>query len=999
VILIFLSGAVSIILEITFLRIFGFVFGYTSKATAILLSVFFAGASLGGYVWGKYTQLTCRKINPRVTFIRLELLAGVTVLLSLLFYKFLYSGVYIPAIEYTAAVLFLFLPAFFLGGTLPTVLAGYPDAYRAEGLLYSAAALGAFFGALIGGFILLPLLGVNWTLALMSFLSFAIAGSAGRVSFPVLPEQGIEPTNNVSPQRRTFSSLPVSITLTILFITGFVGMGSEVVLMRLLGLVFGSTTYAFTILLAGFLAGIFIGSMIFVKVVNKITDATALLISILFSLALSLSLLPLTIGYLPILYLRIFQYSANSPLFYFLLQLILAASFLLIPTLFLGLSFPLLTAFALNERPSEMMGKVLGINYLGSIMGALSGGFLLIPFFGPQKSLYILIVLIVTGITFLIFSGKTNQKILPVCGILFVVLSMLLSPQWNRQVLNSGVHVYANDLISQGEKTKISVMDLYKNALRNCSILFYQDGANCSVAVTGRENGYLTLSIDGKADASTTPVDLPAQILLGHMGTLLSAKDTRNVFIVGLGSGMTLRNVLLYPEVTNVVVSEVEKAVVSASQLFRSAGGGIPDDGRIRIVVSDALHYLRRNDQKYDLIISEPSNPWMAGVSHLFTKEFYKLLKNRLNDDGVVVQWFHYYRMNPDDFLCALRTFHEVFPNSFLWSAAGGDVIITAYNNEETKIDWNNLCEKFYLPQVQNKLSELEISSPAEIVTRLICGPEDLKNNIESGPVNDEVFRRLEFSLPFSMYRRDLMIVNYQMLRKWSNTSPGYFVNLREPDDILDAFIQQNDIKNASLWMNTICSSDQKKEYFLGKLYMAESNYPPAEKLLSALYKQHFHDENLYVDLSSLYFRTKELRKSISVAKTGVRLFPRSAALHNQLGLVFHAQEDFVDAESCFSEAIKLSPHKASYLLNLANVYLATGDYASAKRIIDETIKKHPVNGMPYYFRGKYFVMAGNYLAAYNDFILAQNIQPSLYPLTQKFLSPRTKKQELQTHS
>ena len=241
-------------------------------------------------------------------------------------------------------------------------------------------------------------------------------------------------------------------------------------------------------------------------------------------------------------------------------------------------------------------------------------------------------------------------------------------PRWDQRLMAGGVSIYAQRFLSEADPSA-----RFRQEVASRQLLFYREGINSTVAVERSERN-TSLKIDGKVDASNGG-DMMTQLMLGHLPLLLHSRPER-VLVIGLGSGVTAGAVAQHPAVRQIEVVEIEPAVVEASQFFIRENRAVLRDPRLRLVIADARNFLLASTKGYDVLISEPSNPWMAGVGNLFSREFYRLARERLADGGMMVQWVHGYSLFPRELKMIVNTFRQVFPHLTLWRTIRGDYLL-----------------------------------------------------------------------------------------------------------------------------------------------------------------------------------------------------------------------------------------------------------------------------------------------------------------------------------
>jgi spermidine synthase len=315
---------------------------------------------------------------------------------------------------------------------------------------------------------------------------------------------------------------------------------------------------------------------------------------------------------------------------------------------------------------------VFAANTAGTIIGAGTGGLVLLPLLGIKGliELGVLINLLVGGAVLAMGSSMAWAVKGPVMSLGAVLFGSYLYffPSWDKNVLASGAFRHLRF-------AGVSYQDFKK--AHNEKILYYKDGANVTVTVS-QYGGDLNLKVNGKPDASTRG-DLATQILLAQIPLLLKP-DARDVLVIGLGSGITAGSALAHP-VESLDVVEISPEVVEANRFFSAHNRNALKDPRLKLHIEDGKTFLRTTPRAYDLIISEPSNPWIAGVGNLFSLQFYQDVRDRLRPGGVMVQWFHTYEMTDDTLRLLLRTFAASFEQVTLWSPKAGDLLLLAREN------------------------------------------------------------------------------------------------------------------------------------------------------------------------------------------------------------------------------------------------------------------------------------------------------------------------------
>lgn len=441
-------------------------------------------------------------------------------------------------------------------------------------------------------------------------------------------------------------------------LSGAAALIYEVAWTRELLLVFGSTVYAVSMMLAAFMSGLSLGGFIGGRSADhgglRIVRRLALMelgIGIFGILSIPL------IRMLPTVYFWMHRSIKTPGWTFFVIQLFLSFIVMLVPTTLMGATFPIVSK--VNIRSSDRMGRAVGdaysLNTLGSIVGSISAGFLLVPLLGVKGAIFAAAALnILVSVGLLLVSGFLHWRrgaAITAAALVVVTAVGIASP---RPAFTLGFPTM----------NRYATYDDYKASLAETQVLYFADNASGRVVVT-EGGGYRSLRNSGFIEGSNHPGDRGTNGLLAVL-PFAHADAPESALIVGLGTGYTTQMMLGLP-LTEVDTVEINPAVVDASEFF--VGQTLSDDARWRLHIDDARQYLLTHDRKYDLISSEPSWPLNESVAHLFTREFFRIAKSRLNDDGAFVAWLPGYLLEEQDIRMMYRTFHSVFPESYVWSS------------------------------------------------------------------------------------------------------------------------------------------------------------------------------------------------------------------------------------------------------------------------------------------------------------------------------------------
>jgi spermidine synthase len=700
--LLFLSGAGALILEVAWFRRTAQVAGATSVAMAGVLAAVIGGMALGAHLFGKVAD---RARSPLRLYGLLEVGVALGAALSptlLALARPAFDGAGIP-VRFLLATLILAPPAILMGGTLPAAAAALRTTEargRDIGILYAANTLGAVCGTFAAGFLLLPALGLAWTMRAAALLplaagvlAFLARGAPAAPGAPSLPAPGA---------RRAILLYAAS---------GFMGLVAEVAFTRQLVLVFGSATYAFTTMLGVFLLGIGLGGAIGARIARREAGHLALLETTVAVTAAVFALSALLVYLLPRLYLEGFLRIGGGFGAGLALRLVLAAIVLLPGALGLGIAFPLAAHVATAGAAGSGTGRLYAANTLASIVGSTIAVFWLVPLFGPQHAAAAAALLAA------LLAAARRRRLLLVAAV--AALGLLPAPQVARERLLSGVYFVPWAWTTGGRIDERSWRE-------GVDIPFFEYGREATISVW-RWYGTDSVLIDGKAEAGNQVLTDDLHLsLLGH-APMAVHENPQRVLVVGLGIGTTYRAVAAHgPALARVV--ELEPAVVHAAARL----GTRPGD----IVLDDARAYLRRTNETFDVITSDPIHPWVRGSGDLYTKEYLESCRARLAPGGVACLWVPLYQMGVSDVRDVLRTFCAVFPSVALFY--GGEDLVAVGGQEVGA------------PRAPagTAREQLERLSAADLSKLVVARRDRIVDAVGDGPILTDDALRLEYSTP-----------------------------------------------------------------------------------------------------------------------------------------------------------------------------------------------------------------------------------------------------------
>jgi spermidine synthase len=752
----FLSGVGSLALEVVWTRQLRLVFGSTTLAASTILVAYMLGLGIGGLVGGRVAGRLrdgVRAYGWMEIAIGVYALAVPWLLLALphLDRGLLHGLSFWPAMlcRFAVALLLLLVPTVLMGATLPILVAALvrrdPRVARSTGLLYGLNTLGAVAGVFLATFVLFPTLGLARTNAFGALLDVAVGvvalvAVAGRVgALRDAPDE-----TAVDGGDRRAALLPVGALLATYATVGFTALLYEIAWTRALAVVLGSSIYAFSSMLGAFLTGIALGSLLFRRWIDRTERPLLLLEGGLVALAGLGLLTTLALPHLPGVLLAWMRAEGLASTRIVAAQIGLSMLAMLPATLILGGLFPLVARLLAHgtRDAGEAVGRVYFANTVGSATGAFCTGFILIPWIGLRDTLAVgaIVNLSVAGLL-LLATRREGRGIVPGLALLAVAAVLCVVPiPFDRTALTRGVFRSPESALDFG------LPFLPLDGIPQRELLYYRDGLNSTVSVE-RDEGSLALRVNGKIDASDF-ADMPTQVLLGQV-PLLFGPPAKKVLVIGYASGVTTGSVARHRGVERIDAVEIEPAIMEASRFFEARSGRPLDDPRVTLILDDARAYLSSTRERYDVIISEPSNPWMSGVSNLFTREFFRIAHRALEPGGRLLQWVQLYSLEPDALASILAAVSTEFAHVYAFAHVQNspDMLLLATDRPLTRDDlprWENLD-----PTVRSDLQRIGTLSTEDLWTLVRLLPEhvtQLAARAEAPNTDDNL--RIELDTP-----------------------------------------------------------------------------------------------------------------------------------------------------------------------------------------------------------------------------------------------------------
>ncbi len=691
--LFFLSGATGLVYELLWVRLLYQAFGSTIQSVTTVVAAYMGGLGLGAWLLGRRAD---RHPRPGALYGRLEIAIGVFGLVSPLVLALVHQG-YVAAasawhlsggasvaLRFGLAALVLLVPTTLMGGTLPVLTRAFTGPDRAElqhslGRLYGLNTLGAVVGTALAGFFLIEWVGIQASLWGTALVNLSIGVVALRLPDPQTGTQGVaaEPGRLGEAPARALRRA----ALVLLALTAFASLLDEIAWTRVLVMIVGGSTYAFTLVLLVFLLGIGAGSAVVARRSAPASDTAADAAIAQAVTAAGAAVLFVVFGVLPRYIIAVFQTPSLGATERLLAMGLAVGAVVLIPALGMGMTFPLLTDLVAPRDVARGadVGRAYALNTLGSIAGAVLTGFVLVVALGTDLTLRIGVAInAAAALTLAVLAARgvpehsaqqrrLQLRVLGAGGLASVGLAVALAmPRWSTRLIDLGPSIYARQPMNAA-----AVEDFL--AHRGVRQLAFKEGWNATISVWESGPGR-TLKVNGKADASDHG-DMDTEILLG-LAPAAARPGATGALVIGYGSGVTTRVLAGVPGMERVRVVEIEPAVLDMSRFFLHVNDTVLARANVSVVVDDARSALQIDRARYDVIVSEPSNPWLAGVATLYTPEFFRIVRGRLTDEGVFCQWVQLYQLPVSVVTGIVRNFAAVFPHVEIWFSSPGDVML-----------------------------------------------------------------------------------------------------------------------------------------------------------------------------------------------------------------------------------------------------------------------------------------------------------------------------------
>lgn len=951
----FFSGVAGLVYQVVWVRMLTQIFGNTTYAIATVLSSFMAGLALGSYFFGRIAD---RGKNDFRLYGMLE--AGVGVYGLIIPWLFgLGQMIYIPLFRLNDSYPFIFnlllfflsflllvFPTLLMGATLPVLSRFFVRSFshlgRRVGDLYATNTLGAVVGCGLAGYYLIPSFGMRATVYLAAALNLLIALLIFVVDWLREKTAGefLAPPAEPTPAPADSGAAPSNLGWVLLFsfgLSGFAALIYENAWTRALTLVIGSSVYSFTTMLVTFLVGLAAGGFVYARLMGerKVQLSTFGLIELWVGLT-ALATIPL-FEKLPFIFLRLIQAFGDTFSLFLTMQVLLSGLVMFLPTVLLGMTFPLVARLFTQSlyRVGSGVGTSYAANTVGAIGGAFAGGFIFIPQIGVQNTiLFAVSINLLIGWFLVVLDpllGRVPRYVLGLVVVVVIVLIPWKTPRWDRFILTSGVTIYSD------RYEKLPLDSLRLEDMRRDELLFYREGLTSTISVHRIGKDYIYFRSNGKIDGSHG--DALSQLLTGHLPLLFHPHAERTA-VIGLGTGMTAKAVGAFP-VKEIEVLEIEPAVVESSAYFEDKNGKILKDKRVRVIPTDGRNYILATPRQYDVITSEPSNPWIAGVANLYTREFYEVVKSKLKEDGIFAQWIHNYSMSPDDFRMVFRTFVEAFPHVTVWGMKESDFLLLGSRREQ-------VFRYPVLKQLVAKngalkadLREMGLTDIYGILGFYRMGKKEVLAFVEGADINTDDGAQLEFSAPKNV-RRTTSELNRKLMEPFLVEAPWLdsdAAGLSQPLRhyyLAEAYAANDWYSRAMAEVDKAIQLDPKNvDFYLLKTKVLLEQDNSRDAAASAVRALELSSKAVkpVLAMSQEFYLTEAQIVYSKIVKMGRKEILPYLGLGN---IALH-QNDFKEAEKWFEEARRIQPDHPAVLLAFGRLLAAQGEFEKAKAFLERS--------------------------------------------------------------
>jgi len=741
-----LTGLSGLVYQVAWQKYLAILLGSHSEAVAAVLAIFLGGLALGYEVFGRVTKRFVERARargeaPRLLRLYAAVESGIGVyalLFPVLFSLTQWFSTLVPHVgeafnflfDVFLTVLLLAPPTVLMGGTIPVLTqalsAHLSEATRVHAWIYSFNTAGAFFGALLGAFVLIPQLGLDGVMLAMGGVNlfagatFFVLGRRARFA----PPGAEEVETGRAPER--FAGYAAVVLLS-----GFAMMCIQTTLNRVGALALGASHFTFAMVVAVFVLCIALGSFA-VSALSRIPPL--LIVASQWLLVALLALLYFEFENAPYYahVLRVLFTNLPPGLYpYHFMVFVAIFACLFVPIGLSGALLPLVFHHLRNELGGlgGVAGRLYAWNTFGSLLGALLGGYALLFFVDLQHVFAIALAALAVGASLLSVLVLRLPVYAAALASVAVMSACFALPDWEPFRMSAGLFRQRTPT----PQTFLGADALFEARQAGTRVLFHDDDPTHTVMVTAGNS--LAIVANGKPDGNLR-YDYTTMAMAALVPTLL-ADDPRRAFVIGWGMGVTSGVLGNLDGMQEVITAEISPAVLEAAPFFDAGTHDATRNPRVSTIRSDAYRALLRSEGQFDVIASEPSNPWVMGVEMLYSKEFLSVVRDRLTPGGVYAQWFHLYEVDQATLDIVIRTFKAVFGDMSIWYTRGADVMLLGFKDPARALDPVRLRERFERPDFRREFALAGVPSwrrllAHEVLPFGMVGATELKGEIHT---------------------------------------------------------------------------------------------------------------------------------------------------------------------------------------------------------------------------------------------------------------------------
>jgi spermidine synthase len=720
------SGFAGLIYESIWTHYLKLFLGHAAYAQSLVLVVFMGGMAAGS---AYCSRISLRLRNPLRTYALVEAVVGLCALgLHEVFvavtdwsYASLLPGLgnewLVLGAKLAISCLLILPQSVLLGATFPLMSAGLVRAHpgspgESVSMLYFTNSLGAAVGVLASGFLLIEWVGLPGTLRTAGATNLALAAAVWLLARPMQAPALVA--------RGTGEPRTALLLLAVAFLTGLASFIYEISWIRMLSLVLGASTHSFELMLSTFILGLALGGLAVRRRVDTVASPERLL-----------GWVQLAKGLLALLTLLVYDRSfelmeylmnglARNEAGYLLFNLsgqAIAALVMLPATFCAGMTLPLLTGALLRRNVGEgAIGQVYAANTLGAIAGVLLAVHAGLPLLG-LKGAMVAGSLVDAGLgLLLLYAFAAGRRAFALAAAASIVLFVPITAAFKLDVNKMTAGVFRHGDLASSRDAKV----LYEKDGKTATVHLMQYGSATSIRTNGKSDGSINLTGEAESDRGTDEITM----VLTAAVPLSLKPEAKTAAVIGIGTGLTTHTLLQSLQIERVETVEIESAMAEASRGFSPRNGAAFADPRSKILIDDAKSFFSSRNRRYDIIISEPSNPWVSGVSSLFTREFYRRIRTHLNPRGVLVQWFQLYEIDASLLASVMRALGEEFPHYAIYAPSDHDVLIVA---GEAPLPAAPDARVFEQPGVAKELWTVHVLSVGDLDARYLGGRATLE--------------------------------------------------------------------------------------------------------------------------------------------------------------------------------------------------------------------------------------------------------------------------------